>query len=65
MGVMRYIVNWCDNKMDAAYEEIDDRKAGNKAFASGFVEGFCDVALIMYVPMMIACHYWQKKAAGK
>lgn len=65
MGIMRRIIDWCDDKMDDAYEEVDDRKAGGKAFASGFVEGFCDAAVIMYVPVLIACYYWQAKAAKK
>ena len=62
MGIMRNIIEWCDKKMEDAYAETDYRKAGGKAFASGFVEGFCDAAIIMYVPVFIACHVWQAKA---
>lgn len=65
MGIMRNIIEWCDKKVDEAYEEHDDRKAAGKAFAGGFVEGFCDAAIIMYIPVLIACHVWQKKALNK
>lgn len=65
MGVMRNIIEWCDKKMDDAYEETDERKAYGKAFASGIVEGACDAAVIMYVPVLIACYFWQNKATKK
>lgn len=65
MGVMRNIIEWCDKKMDDAYDETNERKAGAKAFASGFVEGACDAAVILYVPVLIACYVWQAKALKK
>lgn len=65
MGVMRSIVEWCDKKMEAACTETDERKAYNKAFASGFVEGACDAAVVLYVPLLIACYVWKAKATKK
>ena len=65
MGVTRKLINWCDTKFDEALYEEDDRKAGGKAFASGFVEGFMDAAVVMYIPVVIACYIWQAKATKK
>lgn len=65
MGIMRGIIEWCDNKMDEAFEEDNERKAYGKAAASGAVEGFCDAAIIMYVPVLIACWVYQAKLAKK
>lgn len=65
MGVMRAIIEWCDNKLGEAIEETDERKAYGKAAASGAVEGFCDAAIIMYVPVLIACYVYQAKLAKK
>lgn len=65
MGIMRGIIEWCDNKLNEALEEEDDRKAYRKAAASGAVEGFCDAAIIMYVPVVIACYVYQHKLAKK
>lgn len=65
MGVARSLINWCDTKFNEALHEEDDRKAGKKAFASGAVEGFVDAAIVMYVPVLIACYVWQYKANKK
>lgn len=65
MGVARSLINWCDTKFNEALHEEDDRKAGKKAFASGAVEGFMDAAIVMYVPVLIACYVWQYKANKK
>ena len=65
MGVARYLINWCDNKFNEALDEEDDRKAGGKAFASGAVEGFMDAAIVMYIPVVIACYVLQHKANKK
>ena len=65
MGVMRKIIDWCDDTMGVAYAEESDLKGGAKAFASGFVEGFCDAAVVMYVPVLIGCYIWKKKALEK
>ena len=65
MGIMRGIIEWCDNKMEEAFEEDNERKAYGKAAASGAVEGFCDAAIIMYVPVLIACWVYQAKLAKK
>lgn len=65
MGVTRKIINWCDNKFNDALDERDDRKAGVKAFASGFVEGCVDAAVIMYIPVVIACYVYQAKLNKK
>jgi hypothetical protein len=65
MGVTRALINWCDTKFEEALHEEDGRKAGNKAFASGVVEGFMDAAVLMYIPVVIACYVWQNKANKK
>lgn len=63
--IMRSIIKWCDNKMDEAIVEEDERKSMHKATASGFVEGFCDGALLMYVPLVVACFVYQAMLAKK
>lgn len=65
MGVTRMLIDWCDTKFEEALDENDGRKAGKKAFASGFVEGFMDAAIVMYIPVVIACTIWQHKATKK
>ena len=65
MGVARCLIDWCDTKFNEALHEEDDRKAGKTAFASGAVEGFMDAAIVMYVPVLIACYVWQYKANKK
>lgn len=65
MGIARGLINWCDNKFKEALHEEDDRTAGRKAFASGAVEGFMDAAIVMYIPVVIACYIWQHKAEKK
>lgn len=65
MGIMRNIINWCDNKLEEALEETDERKSYNKAFMSGAVEGACDAAIIMYVPVLIACYVYKAKLDKK
>ena len=65
MGIMRGIIDWCDNKMNEAIDEVDDPKAMRKAGLAGFVEGFCDGAIIMYVPVVIACFVYQKQLSKK
>ena len=63
--VMRGIIEWCDKKMEEAFDEENERKAFGKAAASGAVEGFCDAAILMYVPVVIACWVYQAKLAKK
>ena len=53
MNLMRKIIKWCDEKQEEAFDEPNQTKANAKAFVGGFVEGFCDSALIMYVRMVI------------
>ena len=65
MGIMRGIINWIDGKMDEAYAETNGRKAMGKAALSGAVEGFCDAAILMYIPVTIAGYIWMKKANEK
>lgn len=65
MGITRRLIDWCDDKFSEALVEQDERKASRKAFASGIVEGFMDGAIIMYVPVVIACYIWQHKATKK
>lgn len=63
--VMRGIIEWCDKKMEEAFDEENDNKACRKAMASGAVEGFCDAAILMYVPVVIACWIYQAKLNKK
>ena len=65
MGIARALMDWCDKTFEEALIEDDDRKGQRKAFASGAVEGFMDAAVIMYVPVVIACYIWQHKATKK
>ena len=65
MRVARTLINWCDNKFNEALNEKDDRKGNAKAFLSGAVEGFVDAAIIMYIPVTIACYIWKAKATKK
>ena len=65
MSVTRNILDWCDTKFNEALNEKDDRKAAKKAIASGLVEGFMDAAVILYIPVVIACFVWQNKANKK
>ena len=65
MGIARSLINWCDTKFNEALHEEDDRKAARKAVASGAVEGFMDAAVLMYIPVVIACYVWQSKANKK
>ena len=65
MGVTRNLIDWCDKKFDEALHEEDERKSSAKAFASGAVEGFMDAAILLYVPVLIACYIWQGKANKK
>ena len=65
MGVTRKLINWCDKTFDEALNEQDERKAYKKSFASGIVEGFVDAAVLMYIPVVIACYIWQDKATKK
>ena len=61
MGITRKIIGWCDKKFAEALAEGNDKKA----FSSGFVEGLVDGAVLMYVPVTIACYIWMKKALDK
>ena len=63
--IMRSVINWCDDKMREALAEEDDRKGMQKASLSGVVEGFCDGALLMYAPLVIACFVYQAKLKKK
>lgn len=63
--IMRKIIEWCDEKFEESLEELDDRKSMKKAALSGFVEGLGDGAIIMYVPLVIACFIYQAKLKDK
>ena len=65
MGVARKLIDWCDKTFDEALCEQDERKAYKKSLASGVVEGFMDAAIMMYIPVVIACYIWQDKANKK
>lgn len=63
--IMRSIIEWCDKKFEESLEEVDERKSTKKAALSGFVEGLGDGAVIMYVPLVIACFVYQAKLKDK
>lgn len=63
--IMRSIIEWCDKKFEESIEEVDERKGTQKAALSGFVEGLGDGAIIMYVPLVIACFIYQAKLKDK
>lgn len=65
MDITRALINWCDTKFKEALHEEDDRKGNAKACISGAVEGYMDAAIVMYVPVLIACCYWKHKALKK
>ena len=65
MGVTRKIINWCDNKFNEATNEPNEAKAYKKAFVSGAVEGFMDAAVVLYIPVVVACYIWKAKAEKK
>lgn len=65
MGMMRTIIDWCDEKYDKAHDDFGNTKARRKASAAAFIEGACDGAILMYVPVVIACYIWQHKATKK
>lgn len=55
--LMRHIIEWNNKKQVEAFQEPDQVKASAKSFAGYFVEGFCDGALLMYVPLLVTCLY--------
>ena len=63
--IMRSIIGWCDKKFEESLEEVDERKSTRKTVLSGFVEGLGDGAIIMYVPLVIACFIYQAKLKDK
>lgn len=65
MNLMRKIIKWCDKKQDEAFEMPTQTQANAKTFVGGFVEGFCDGALLMYFPLLISCAIWRHKAENK
>lgn len=65
MGITRKLLNWCDTKFVEAILEEDDRKRAAKAFAGGAVEGFIDAAIVMYVPVLVACYVFSGKLNKK
>lgn len=65
MGITRRLINWCDKKFEDALHEPDDRKSTRDAAVSGFVEGVIDGAVIMYVPVLIACCVYKHMANKK
>lgn len=65
MDVTRRLIKWCDTKFSEALHEEDDRRANAKAFASGAVEGFMNVAVVLYLPLLVTCYYYKCKSAKK
>lgn len=65
MGVTRQLIKWCDNTFEDSLHENDERKSMRKATASGFVEGLVDGAVVMYIPVLIACYVYKAKAEKK
>lgn len=65
MGITRKLIDWCDKQFNDALDEVDDRKATHKAMSSGFVEGLVDGAVVMYIPVLIACFVYKHKLDKK
>lgn len=63
--IARSIIEWCDNKLNEALHEEDERKGMSKAALSGAVEGLIDAAIIWYVPLTVACFIYQAKLKDK
>lgn len=63
--IARSIIDWCDDKLNEAFHEEDERKGMQKAFVSGAVEGLIDAAIMMYVPLTVACFIYQAKLKKK
>lgn len=63
--LMRTIIKKCDKMTEEAYYEPNQVKASVKAGVGGFVEGFCDGALMMYFPLLITCVYAGYKLRNK
>lgn len=60
-NVTRKLIDWSDKKYDEAIRE----DKGYKAFVSGMAEGFTDAAIVLYVPVVIACALWRHEAMKK
>lgn len=65
MNLMRKIIDWRDETYIDAVHNPDDPKARRKANLAAFIEGAGDGAVLMYVPVVIACYIWQHKATKK
>lgn len=63
--ITRAMINWCNTKFKESLHEEDERKATKKIAAGAFVEGYMDAAVVMYIPVLIACYVWKHKALGK
>ena len=59
--ITRKILDWSDKKYEEAFKP-GTKHPIRKAFVSGFVEGFIDVAVFSYPIVVASCMYWQKKA---
>ena len=44
--MVRKLLKWCDDKMEQAYVEEDDKKGFTLAAKAGAVEGFVDAAAV-------------------
>lgn len=64
--IMRSITKWCEEKEEAyIYDFENDPKKAREGSLAAFVEGLCDGALLMYVPVLLSAYYWMYKANKK
>lgn len=64
MTMTRTILDWTKKN----YDEIDcenNKHPYLKAVGLGAIEGAIDGAVLMYVPVLISCYLWRKKAKQK
>ena len=62
--ITKQILDLSEEKID----EIDvekDKHPYLKAFGIGAIEGAIDSAVLMYIPVLIACFIWKHRALNK
>ena len=66
-GITMTLVKKVLNKTDEVFNNIDenDKHPMVKAFGCGAVDGFIDAAVLMYIPLVIGCTYWRRRATKK
>lgn len=63
LSLVKKLLDWNEEK----FNEIDENTKHRylKSFGSGALDGAVDMAVIMYVPVLIAAYYWKHKANKK